>query len=281
MNLSFSGFMWLIWPVVAGFVLLIFQFFLRQSSGVTKLCISFLGLVGIEHTVRSTFLLRIFLILLAVFCFSLQALRDYTKPFCHRYKMQVFFDDEGLEAALRQFTEKELDELRIEHDWINEKRAYFDGLNRVIQERFGSAFRFDDARGAVHSEGFLDFRVQRLMGWQKYQMVSGNGSLTHEFEMPGHGRQQFSSEFELLKTGACQIQISPSDVFLHWTKIVAIEFKQEAVISATERIYHHNLLCVNKLRFFPIPDVGETIYLISSASGTGRVPIGYCISSPD
>lgn len=84
--------------------------------------------------------------------------------------MEVFFDDEGVDRALAQFSRVEVQNLKVNENWRAGKKEYLSLLNEELQKRVNSPFRFEGTRGAVHSKGEAYFEVKKVKGWgwQKY-----------------------------------------------------------------------------------------------------------------
>jgi len=194
--------------------------------------------------------------------------------------MEVFFDNEGLEKSLNQFTEQELIDLRVKNNWHQDKREYFTTLNKELEKR-GYSFRFDENNGTFYGKGETYFEVKKVNEWQKYIIEKAEGSLIYTLETPEEKIETLVSNFQLLETESNHIKGSLSDIYLHFTKILHPEFKQIVRLSPTEEFYHHNLVAATKIRFFPIVDIGRTIYLFREETENKLIPIGYAIYIPD
>ena len=276
MQHPYLTFVWLVAPIILGLVFLALQFSLRSvRDKPTKCHFSLFGLVTIEREIQNVAFLRVLMALLALACFLLPAFRDYTRLFPTNYKVEVFFDDEGVERTLAQFSPRELKKLGIASNWRPVKMKYLRTIDKKIEELTGIPFPFDGPRGAVHSVGEAYFKVRKIKGWQKYEIERAGGNLNHSFELPGKEPQHFFSRFELLPTDANQIEVSLADIYFRYTKILVPEFKQIVSLSPTEDFYLQKLVAVMKIRFFPVIDIGRTIY-IAKVEGT-QIPIGYAL----
>ncbi len=272
----------LIAPVFLGILLIIYQLFIHKSDPATiKLDLPIFGsIVKVENTVRNILLIRTLLILFSITLFSVPAFKDYSGFFPKHYKMEVFFDNTGTERALSNFTEKELSNLKIKENWRPYKMNYLRKLNKKVQGKFRVPFRFDDERGIVHSKGETIFEVKKIKGWQKYHIVNASGLLHHILEIPGEKKVTFDSEFDLLETDSNRIDVSIADIYLRFTKVLSPEFKQIIRLSPSEILYDHKLIAPVKVRFFPVIDVGKTVYLVEDKSTSEFIPIGYAIYTP-
>lgn len=76
---------------------------------------------------------------------------------------------------------------------------------------------------------------------------------------------------------------SLADIYLPtgWTKMLTPVFKEEFRNAKGEPEYHHRLEAISKIRLFPIPSVGRTVYFYTPAGQTQRIPIGYAIYQYD
>ena len=150
-------------------------------------------------------------------------------------------------------------------------------LNEKVEERFpGSEFRFSGRAGVLHSFGETYFEVQRVKGsWQTYRIEQAYGYLDHHFQVPEGREQVIQTDFRLLETGASYIQVALADIYLRYTKLMRPEFKQEVRLSATEVLYSGSVIGATKVRFFPIPIIGNTLYLVRRESDGALFPIAY------
>jgi hypothetical protein len=268
----------LVLPVVvaaAAVVLALFPRLLPERS--LKCHFPLLDLISIDREISTRVLAQAVLVLLAVGAISVPAFRDYSRFFPARMQMTVFFDDEGLGKALAQFTPLELDTLKVKANWIADKTAHFEMLNREIRRLLGVALRFDTRRGAMHSSGEVLFEVKRVGGWQRYRIVQAKGSLVHSFETPQTHMLSLASEFQLLESEGSFLRASLADIYLRYTKILQPEFKQIIRLRADRELYHHSVVAVTKVRFFPIVDIGDTVYFVRKGDPAELVPIGYAV----
>lgn len=283
MNRPFLTFIDLIFPFLLGILVLLFQAFIKRSEkDETKVQISLFGIATFESVMRKLWVVRVILLLIALVLFSWPAFRNYAEYFPTHLRMEVFFDDEGTEKALEQFTREEIKSLNLSENWRAEKVEYISSLNKVL-EGINHPFRFDAKKGAVRSKGENTFRVQKVetWGWQKYHIEEGKGSVTHTYEMPGQGSHTISSTFELLEAETNFIDLSTTDIYIHWETVIKPEYKQIFSLSPKEAFYSHNLIALTKVQFFPYLDIGKTVYLAKQLTGDKYIPVGYSMYYPD
>ena len=197
-------------------------------------------------------------------------------------QVEVFFDDEGIKKALAQFDEGELKSLNIAPDWQSEKAKYITSLNAVLED-VKHPFRFDTHKNAVRTKGENNIKVEKVesWGWQQYHIVSGKGSVTHTYEVPGQPAYTISSTFELLESDANDLDLSVADIYWRWKKLIRPEYKQIFSKSPSEAFYSHNLISLTKVRFFPYIDTGKSVYLTRQIGGGKLIPVAYAIYYPD
>jgi hypothetical protein len=272
---SLWAFLNLIWPVILGVAFGVLALLPKIFGTQAMKCQFSLGFVKVDREITNGLIIRLVLILAAFVFLAVPAFRDYTRYFPKRMGMSVFFDDDGVKSALKQL-EPEVVVLNIRKDWVNDKARYLEKLNREAQRLLGSDFRFDATRGELHSRGEVLFEVTKIDGWQNYHITKAFGWLDHSFEAIRE-RPPLRSEFELKETGANSLHASLSDIYLNWSKIMRPEFDQKLRLSPGRPAYHHTVIAVTKVTFFPLPDVGRTVYFIHVEKSSELVPIGYAI----
>lgn len=269
----------LISPIIIAIVLVLLQFFINDQEKKLKIELSFLNTVSIEKNISSTLMVRSVLLILTVFSLSVPAFRDYTKYFPTHLSMDVFFDNSGLKDSLSQFTSQELTSLGVRQNWINDKREYLERLNADVkaETKHAETFIIDDQY--IQSKGNTVFRVNKIKGWQKYHINEAQGLLNYTFQEPKKSPVGIDAEFILLNKKSNYIDVNLSDIYIKFTKIIKPEFKQLAVYNATKKVFNHDLIAVTKIRFFPIVNIGHTIYFIRMEDDS-LVPVAYCIYQP-
>jgi hypothetical protein len=221
---------------------------------------------------------RALLVFVALLCFAIPAFRDYSKIFPELLRMEVFFDDEGLEAALKAIPSDVAESLRPSMDWKTKKKQYFDDINRELSKRKVD-FRFSGVRGVNSSVGETTLKAQPLKwGLQTYRIVESQGRLTHTALMPDNTTRRIDSDFEILDTPGRLIQATLADVYWRFKIAIVPEFKQTFRISPSREIFVHSVAAVTVIQFFPYIDIGRTVYFKSASDGS-RFAIGYAVYS--
>jgi len=278
---NITTFIELIYPIILGLILIAIQFFFHsQPNQPAKFTLSIFGVINFERDIKNILLIRLLLAFGAISVLCIPSFRDYTVFFPTYYKMEVFFDNNGIKDALSGFSKKEIEELNIKNNWLNSKDDYLRYLNNELQTKFKIPFQFDLQKGDVYSIGETFFKVTKIKGWQKYKVDEAKGNLKHIIEKPKEKELSFESEFILLDTGTNYIDVSIIDIYFGYTKILKPEFKQIIKSSPTKSIYHHKVVAATKIRFFPVVDIGKTIYFIKEGSLNKLVPVAYAVYSP-
>jgi hypothetical protein len=288
MTNSFLTFINLVYPLLLACLVLTLQVFIKQAEDISKVQFSIFGIVNFESSFRKLWLIRLFLIVLAIVFFLLPAFRDYADLFPRHMQMEIFVDDEGIEDALEQFSAQEIKDANIADNWRDSKSEYIDSLNKFLID-VKHSFRFETERGAVRSKGDNSIEVRKVHGWswQRYRIEKGKGNVTHVYETPADDpamqlpQQVLSSRFELLETDDNYIQLALSDIYFRWKKVIQPEYKQIFRLSPDKELYSIHLSALTKVRFFPYVDIEKTLYLQRRKSDGKYLPIGYAIYYPD
>ncbi len=279
------SFVELVMPVVLSLVLIATVFFIRLP-GPSKIVANLLGLFRLEVPVKRAFVVRLILLLSALVLLCVPAFRDYSEFFPADYDIEVFFDDEGINKTLIDYTRKELASIHIAPDWVQRKQDHLRKLNQIVARKVGISEFFQLSGDYVHSKGQNRFVVEKVKGvWQEYRIKEGHGELRHFVEDPKRHRQ-FRSKFELLSTSDNYIHVSLTDLYLRYTKILRPQFKQFTVVSTSPAgedvllFYPQSIVAITKVRFFPVPSIGNTVYCIQAEGldSLKLVPIGYAVN---
>ena len=265
------------YPMLLGLVLLVLNLRVEAiARAEPKLSIP-LPVGGVEVTLSTAWLVSLLLNGAALFCLLVPAFRNYSGFFPKRLKMDVYFDDAGIEELLAGLTTRERNELNIAAGWRQSKAQYLEMLNDKLRERFpDSQFQFTGRSGVLHSAGETFFDIEKVRGcWQTYHIEACHGYLEHCFQVPEGSEQRLRTEFELLETGSSYVRTSLRDIYTRFAKVLKPEFKQEIRLSATELLYSGSVVGVTKVRFFPVPEVGGTVYFVSRETDGALVPVAY------
>ena len=270
----------LVWPVICGVTALVFMLFVGPLGGSGMVEIPILGLYTLKLPLTDPMLLRFILGITAFLFLMVPAFRDYSALFPSEFKLSIYFDNDGLRAALGGFSSKEIKAIGIKANWEEDKTRYLLDLNEFIKCKLGSRFQFVPDAEKVHSSGHTSFEVKPVKGWQRYRIVRAEGALKHRFEIPRQSAVTLTSAFDLLDTPSNHIQATLGIIYVRFSIILSPVFRQTIRLSASEEeIYHHNVICLTKSRFFPIPHVGRTIYLVRNSAGE-VFPMGYAVNTP-
>ena len=282
MNSSFINFLNLIYPFLAAIFLLLCLPFIKTTDE-NKITFSPLGWISFDLHIKSKIVINLLIIILSLALLAFPAFRDYSKFFPSRYDMEVFFDEKGIESTLKDYAKDEIESLNLNDQWREERKEYLNNLTSDISIILGIDSFFIKGHEYIHSEGSTTFFVEKVEGWQKYHIKEAKGNLKHVLDLPKSKQTKtFHSKFELQSTRNNYITATISDIYLTYTKILKPHFKQIASLTpgGDEIIYHHSLIALIKVRFFPISKIGDTIYLVKSKDEITWVPIGYAIYKP-
>jgi len=284
MNSVFLQFLWLFWPFLAGGLFVLLHIWAKQIvSEKPQLTIkTFFG--DLVFTIPTVLVFRVVIIVVACAFFSYPAFRDYSTLFPKHLYMEIFFDTEGIEQSLGQFSKAELSMFHIDGNWKDAKEKYFERIESKLRKdatdiSAPSEFKFKDPNFHVYSKGSTSFDVKAIDGFQKYRIIEAKGLVEHVCEAAGNPSYAFSSEFELLDTKANWISLGLKNIYLPsgWTYILTPRFKQIFRNMKGERCWDHTLLAVTKVRYFPLSKIGRTAYLYKPSDHDACIPIGYAI----
>lgn len=285
MNKGFFQFLLLSWPFIIGCLLLSLHFWAKQISNLKPILNikTFIGDWAIP--IPTVLAVRIVITTLSCLFLAYPAFRDYSSIFPKFLLMEVFFDDEGTSKVIKSFNRRELAEFGLVENWRPEKGKYFEAIESKLMRRKDipapSQFKFHDPSFHVFSKGSTTFVVKKIAGFQTYKIVSADGALEHCCEKAGEATYKFTSEFELLVSPQKSISVKLWNIYLPisngWTYILSPSFKQIFRNSEGEQCWDHTLVAVTKVRYFPIPSIGKTLYLYRPDPLGPAVPIGYVV----
>jgi hypothetical protein len=242
--------------------------------------LSFVGWILPDEQHSNIGLVRIVLVFVAGVLLASLAVRDYSQFFPQRFNVKVFFDEEGIDKTLRQFTDDEATSLRLASDWQTARRKYFQDMNaRLAAKQLSFRFQIDDGLTNGSGVGELKGRLLDRWGFQKYRLSEGGGRLTFATTVAGGRPTQLFTSYSLLDTNLNEIEVSLADIYLLRPIVIMPEFKQMIYLTAEEELVDHILATATKIKFAPFVDIGWTLYLYKQSDGW-RVPIGYAIYDP-
>lgn len=282
MNKDLSQFLSLSWPFILGWFLLFLHFCAPQIANLEPILNIKAFFVDWPIPISTVFAVRIVITVLSVISFAYPAFRNYSDLFPDFFSMKVFFDDKGISKAIEQFDDRDLARFNLVENWTPEKKKYFEIIESKLKNNHipgPSGFRFSDPSYNVFSSGNTEFKVRKVAGFQKYRIVSAGGSVEHCCEKAGEVTYKASSEFELMSSSQNLISIKLWDMYLPtgWTHTLSPKFKQIFKNSEGERCWDHTLIAITKIRYFPVPSIGKTLYLYQpDLLDPNVVPICYC-----
>lgn len=203
---------------------------------------------------------------------------DFTSFFPRELEMDVYFDEKGIEEVLSQYSDEELKSLKIKKDFNAREQIYFKDLddelkkNKVVDNCF---LNCPCGRENIHSSGKTTFIVQKIDGFQNYQITESKGELTHYLECVKFEEKSVKSLFEKESTNSDYIYSNIIDIITSNRIIINPFFKQTLVEKATSKgtIFHHKLSGLTQLQFFPLPKYSKTLYLFEYKSTL--IPVAY------
>jgi hypothetical protein len=239
----------------------------------------FADFVDFEISISNLFAVRCLLIFAAAAFSSAYLFYDYVALFPQHYKMEVFYDDAGIEQSLRPvFTAAEIDSFSIPKDVSDYKAQYFRQLDSEVQRVFGSSQFFSIKEGYVHATGQAYTVGEKLEGWQNYHVAESEGELTHILEVPDLEPRQFYTRFEKMPSKDDYVSLTLADLLIKRSVVLRTQYKQILVQTKMSQgiLFKVSVVGVTKLTIFPWPHVSNTVYF-AKFQNAGLVPIAYAV----
>lgn len=200
------------------------------------------------------------------------------KFFPKNLDIEAFFDQKGICASLKVFSDSELKRLRIPDNYEQFQQKYYDDANIVLrgifQENDDIILNGED----ICSIGDIKFVVQKLDGIQKYYIKEASGQLKHTLVRANRLTLIFRTRFEKRHSRHDYLSPSLKEIFIKHAVIIQPRFKQ--IFSKDEKsgeeVFDHVLVCATKVYFSPFPRLSNTIYM-TELEGIGLIPVGYGI----
>jgi len=216
---------------------------------------------------------------------ALPAFRDYSQFFPEDLEIWVYFDLQGLRNAVKTLNTREQQQLNIDPLWHDSRSEYFNEMNLLFdlygEKYLSSSFPRFNEQCAGH--GSLTFLVRRIEGWQRYEIKNSKGELIVYFDTHSAIPQPLRIDLQLVPGEANIIQGSLIDVYYRFGQVLSPMF-QQSLYTRGKDFHISDILCVTKIRFFPIVDLGTTIYFWKASTGNdsihGLIPIGYARYQP-
>lgn len=237
----------------------------------------------LEREIGNEVVLKVVLWIVALTVLWIPAFRDYSVFFPTFLRMRVFFDTEGIEHALKMYSSQEREMLNVERNWHAEQLAFMARLNELVEQHGVSTPNvFNTQTSGV---GETTFRVRKTRGLQNYYIYESNGEVRFTIPKSDGTTITLYERTELLPTEDSYLDGSIYDVYVKHTKIMRPRFNQYVQVHPFQRLRVDELVAVTKIRFWPIIDVGRTLYMLRKPSGTAGgvslAPIGYAVYEAD
>lgn len=207
---------------------------------------------------------------------------DFSKFFPPFLKLEVFYEIDGIKAAVDELSSKEKVSLEIDPDWLTKVTEYdldvIAGLRSIWQKNHHPDAWPSSGHPRPHftGSGYTTFNVSRT-GPLSYQIVEATGRITYAVKAPRDEWTFFPGASKLVPT--IHNYIRPRLLELLRTRYVLIrpEFAQVFGVAAVHDGigppgHDHTLVAVTRITLFPLPSFGDTIYLWRSKSGS-KIPI--------
>lgn len=269
-------------PIVISAVLFLLAISVKREEGLghIELNPTFLGISIFKYglPITNVWVARGILLGLSIVILSLLIFMDYSSFFPPHLEIEVFFDKEGILDSLNIFSEQELKQVRIPNNYEQFQNTYYQGVNTEIRKIFQKEEDLFLNPQEVHSQGHTSFIVEKLSGFQSYHIKESHGELVHVVERPNKPVLQFKSFFERLNSKYDYSTPTLREIFVKRSIILQPRFKQifAANLKAEGISFHHTLVGLSKVTFFPLPKFSNTIYLMQ-LDDVGLIPVGYAI----
>ena len=223
---------------------------------------------------------RLFFLVLAILFIICIPFRNYAGFFPQDFTIDVFFDETGISNVLKEFTGEELKQLNLDANWPSSRKTYFNRLDQELKKR-GFNFEFGKPDGIILGAGKGNIRAIPIDGWafQTYSIVEAGGAITLSRNEPPAEPLRLFTFYTLRPSGANQIALNITDIYLMTPLVIMPEFDQSVYLNPTQPYTEHVLIAATKLRFLPIIQLGRTLYLYTQSDGS-RIPVGYAIYKP-
>lgn len=204
---------------------------------------------------------------------------DYSKLFPQHVNMEVFYDAPGIDEVLKNFNNRELENLKISSGNFDlVQKAYFSSIEKEVS----TLLKLEDFKineGILHSVGSTSFVVKKNHGFQQYFISESKGQMEHRLERPNQKELSFKSFFEKLASKNDYASLRLLDIFRSRSVIIKPIYKQIIAekVKSDGVEFSHTLLGITKIYFFPYPHFSETIYCVRHSDRL--FPIGYSIYS--
>lgn len=234
--------------------------------------------ISFDFPISSYLIKKIVLLFLSILSLLSYLFYNFSEQFPSRLTMEVFFDDEGIKKCMNLFTPKELIELHILTEGIeNYQKEYYETINVEAKKILNTSFFTLDKKD-VHSEGETSFIVEKTKGIQNYHIKESKGELKHIVERARLNKKEFFTFFEKISSPTDTLTPTFKDIFIQNKVILKPRFKQIITekVKSKGRMFNHVLCGYTIIKFFPYPKYSSTLYLLEE-NEVGLIPIGYAV----
>ncbi len=238
----------------------------------------------------SGLIVRVLLLLFALGLFATPAFQNYASWLPAYMRFEMFFDAHRIDETLRGLSEQERNALGIEQGWREYQEQYLRNLNESLRELASASPVHVEFTSQSHGSGEFVYRVRSVKGWQKYQLDEAWGYARFSFTGNQNETTTLFCLVTKIPTSEDRIRVSFTDIFIRGSKILRPRVRLDMPTSPFTASYIAEVLATTKVHIFPIPTIGETLYLVDKADIQGiaathlerpMVPIAYGIYSAD
>jgi hypothetical protein len=276
--------LYLAYPILVAGLAVVVAFTL-SPDGTTKLQFDLFKPFVFERDIANDSISRAIFLGAAAGFAAIPAFRNYSSFYPTLLGMSVFFDEKGIEKALAQFTQLELGELSVDRNWREGQRQFIHYLNTVMED-YGLDV-FGPINPHTHGLGEIVFRVKSIAGWQKYQVTEARGHVRTHLTKKSGEHVILELIVELKPTQDDLFSGRLREIYFQFTKVIRPVFSLYLHAGPISREHVGDLVAVTKIRFFPVVDVGRTVYMLVHSredqigSLQGLVPVAYAIYDPE
>lgn len=202
---------------------------------------------------------------------------DFGKLFPTEFRMQVFFDSEGIKKSLSSFPEQSLRDLGVEYE-EDSAQEYYESLDKKREIVTGKISFFFTSNTEIFSEGRTSYFVEKLEGIHRYRVSQSHGELTHTLVGENGQEETFVTLFQKIPSSGDFIFPTIKNVLIDRKIVMAPRFKQIIAkydLSSGKEI-DHILTGITTVYLWPFPSYGNTIYLFRNREGK-LTPIAYAV----
>jgi len=278
-------------PIIAGVVVAIVAYMLKEvkRDGLPEIGIDIpltpLKLkLPLPRALKRIWFSRLSLYALAVLLMIWGLDADFSKFFPAHLRMDVFFDELGIQRVLAEFDSSELRSAGVMEGWTACRSKYDESVKSALARSWAriDPVYVSDTAGMIsentHGRGSTSFVVERV-GTLAYRIVESRGELQHSADIPGKEIRPFTTFFELRDSPQNHIRPKLLDLVRRPVVMIRPEFKQALSSDPRRGTYvpfDHIMAGMTHVRLLPFPAFGSTVYLWRG-SCAGSVPVGYAV----